>query len=66
MSRDERIRTRSVGIHHHHSPRNSTKTTPISSIPSPVKKHRRSRVDELHGEMKKIKPPTFDGEQKKV
>ena len=25
----------------------------------------RSRVDELKGEMNKIKPPTFDGEKKK-
>ena len=31
-----------------------------------VMKHkRRSRVDELQGEMNKIKPPTFDGEKKK-
>ena len=28
-------------------------------------KHKRSRVDKLRREMKKIKPPTFDGEHKK-
>jgi hypothetical protein len=36
-----------------------------SSSPSPTRKHRRSGVDELKGEMNKIKPPTFDGEHKK-
>jgi hypothetical protein len=37
-----------------------------SSSPSPVRKHkRRTGVDELQGEMNKIKPPTFDGEHKK-
>jgi len=37
-----------------------------SSSPSPIKKNkRRSRVDELHGEMNNIKPPTFDGEKNK-
>jgi hypothetical protein len=31
-----------------------------------VKKHkRRTRVDELQGEINKIKPPSFDGEHKK-
>jgi hypothetical protein len=30
----------------------------------PTRKHRRSRVDELKGEMNKITPPTFDGEHK--
>jgi hypothetical protein len=65
-SHDERRRTRSVGRHHHHSPRNSTKRAHGSSSPSPIRKHkRRSRVDELQGEMKKINPPTFYGENKK-
>jgi hypothetical protein len=33
---------------------------------SPVRKHkRRFGVDELQGEMNKIKPPIFDGEHKK-
>jgi hypothetical protein len=65
-SHDERRRTRSVGRHHHHSPRNSTRRAHNSSSPSPVRKHkRRSGVDELQGEMNKIKPPTFDGEHKK-
>jgi hypothetical protein len=65
-SHDERGRTRSVGRHHHHSPRHSTKRAHRSSSPSPVRKHKkRSGVDELQGEMNKIKPPTFDGEHKK-
>jgi hypothetical protein len=65
-SHDERRRTRSVGRHHHHSPRHSTRRAHSSSSPSPVRKHkRRSGVDELQGEMNKIKPPTFDGEHKK-
>jgi hypothetical protein len=66
-SHDERRRERSVGRHHHHSPRHCTRRAHSSSSPSPVKKHkRRSGVDELQGEMKNIKPPTFDGEHKKV
>jgi hypothetical protein len=65
-SHDERERTRSVGRNHHHSPRHSTNRAHTISSPSPVKKHKkRSRVDELQGEMNKIKPPTFDGEHKK-
>jgi hypothetical protein len=60
---ERRIR---VGRHHHHSPRYSTRRAHSSSIPSPIRKHkRRYGVDELQGEMKKIKPPTFDGEHKK-
>jgi hypothetical protein len=65
-SHDERIRKRSVGRHHHHSPRHSTRRVHNSSSPSLVRKHnRRLGIDELHGEMNKIKPPTFDGEHKK-
>jgi hypothetical protein len=65
-SHDERRRTRSVGRNHHHSPRHSTRREHSSSSPSPVRKHKkRSGVDELQGEMNKIKPPTFDGEHKK-
>jgi hypothetical protein len=62
---DEKRRTRSVSRHHHHSPRHSNKRAHNSSSPSPVRKHKRSGVDELRGEMNKIKPPTFDGEHKK-
>jgi hypothetical protein len=37
-----------------------------SSSSSPVRKHkRRIGVDELQGEMNKIKPPTFDSEHQK-
>jgi hypothetical protein len=62
---DEKRRTRSVSRHHHHSPRHSNKRAHSISILSPVKKHKISGVDELRGEMNKIKPPTFDGEHKK-
>ena len=64
-SPDEEIRTRSVSRHHHHSPRNSNKRAHNKSSPSPARKHKRYGVDELQGEMNKIKPPTFDGEHKK-
>jgi hypothetical protein len=49
-----------------HSPKNSFRKVHSSSSPSPVRNHkRRTGVDELQGEMNKIKPPTFDGEHKK-
>jgi hypothetical protein len=57
--------SRSVSRHHRHSPKHSNKRAHSSSIPSPTKKHRKSEVDELKGEMNKIKPSTFDGEYKK-
>ena len=62
---DEKRKSRSVSRHHYHSPRNSNKREHIKSSPSPVRKHKGSRVDELRGEMNKIKPPTFDDENKK-
>jgi hypothetical protein len=58
-------RLRSVGKHHHHSQGRSKRRACSSSRPYPTKKHKRSRVDELKGEMNKIKPPTFDGDRKK-
>jgi hypothetical protein len=64
-SPNEKRRTRSVSRHHHHSPRHSNKQAHNSSNPSPVRKHNKSWVDELRGEMNKIKPPTFDSEHKK-
>jgi hypothetical protein len=64
-SPDEKRRTKSVSRHHHHSSRHSNKRVHKNSIPSPVRKHKRSGVDELRGEMKKNKPPTFDGEHNK-
>jgi hypothetical protein len=57
--------SRIVGRHHHHSQGHSKRRAHISSSPSPTKNHRRSRVDDLKGEMNKIKPPMFDGEHKK-
>jgi hypothetical protein len=58
-------RSRSVGKHHRHSQGHSKRRAHSSSSPSPTRKNRRSGVDELKGEMNKIKPPTFDGEHKK-
>ena len=51
-----------MGRQNHHSQVHSKRRTPSSSIPSPTRKHKRSEVDELKGDMNKIKPPTFDGE----
>jgi hypothetical protein len=64
-SHDEKRKSRSVRRHHYHSPRHSNNKSQNRSSPSPVRKHKRSGVDELGGEMNKIKPPTFDGEHKK-
>jgi hypothetical protein len=64
-SPDEKRKSRSVGRHHHHSQGHSKRRAHSSSSPSPTRKHRRSGVDELKGEMNKIKPPTFDGEHQK-
>jgi hypothetical protein len=65
MSPDERRKVRSVGRHQHHSQGHSKRREHSSSSPSPTRKHRRSGMDELKGEMNKIKPPTFDGEHQK-
>ena len=66
-SHDEKRRgTRSVDRDHHHSPKYSFRKSLNSSSPSPVRNHkRRTRVDEIQGEMNKIMPPTFDSEHKK-
>jgi hypothetical protein len=57
---------RSFGRHHRHLPRNSVRRAESSPRLSLVRKHMRSsRVDELQGEMRNIKPPNFDGEHKK-
>jgi hypothetical protein len=64
-SHDEKRKARSVSRHHHHSLKHSNKRAHNNSSPSSVRKHKRSGVDELQGEMNKIKPPTFDGEHKK-
>jgi hypothetical protein len=62
----ERKETRSVDRKHHHSPKYSFRKVCTSSSLSLVKNHKRTiGVDELQGEMNKIKPPTFDGEHKK-
>jgi hypothetical protein len=62
---DEKRRARSGSRNHHHSPMHSNKRAHSRSSPSHVRKHKSSGVDELRGEMNKIKPPTFDGENKK-
>jgi hypothetical protein len=55
----------SASRHHHHSPRHSMRRAHNIPSLSPIRKHkRRSRVDELQGEMNKIKPPTFDSDHK--
>jgi hypothetical protein len=64
-SPDEKRKSKSVGRHYHHSQGHSKRRAHNSSSPSPTRKHMISGVDELKGEMNKIKPPTFDGEQKK-
>jgi hypothetical protein len=66
ISHAKREESRSVGRHHHHSPSHSTRREYNSLSISPVRKHKRSSwVDELQGEMNKIKSLTFDGEHKK-
>jgi hypothetical protein len=62
---ERKIRSRSVNRHRRHSPKHSSRETHNSSSPSPTRNHMRSGMDELKGEMNKIKPPTFDGEHKK-
>jgi hypothetical protein len=64
-SLDEKRRTRSVRRHCHHSLRHSNKREHNISSPSSIRKHKSSGIDELRGEMNKIKPPIFDGEHKK-
>jgi hypothetical protein len=62
---ERKRRLRSGSRHRCSSPKHSDKESNNSSSPSPTRKHRRYGVDELNGEMNKIKPPTFDGEHKK-
>jgi hypothetical protein len=62
----ERRRTSRSGSRNHcHSQKHSSRETCSSSSLSPTRKHQKSGKDELKGEMKKIKPPMFDGEHKK-
>jgi hypothetical protein len=60
-----KIRSRSGSRHRSRSPEHFDKEAHSSSIPSHTRKNRRYGVDELKGEMNKIKPPTFDGEHMK-
>jgi hypothetical protein len=62
---ERKMRSRSISRHHRHSQKHSNKEAHRSSCPYPTRKHRRFRVNELKGEMNKIKPPTFDGEHQK-
>jgi hypothetical protein len=59
---ERRRRSRSGSKHHCRSLKHSSREAHSSSSPSPTIKHRRFGVDELKGEMNKIKPPMFDGE----
>jgi len=53
-------------MHHHHSPRHSTRRKYNSSIPSPIRKHKKKfEVDEIQGEINEIKLTIFYGEHKK-
>jgi hypothetical protein len=56
---EKKGRSRSISRHHCHSPKCSNKRTHNISSPSPTREHRKSEVDELKGEMNKIKPPTL-------
>jgi hypothetical protein len=60
----EKRKEKSVSRHHHHSPRHSNKRVVNNSSLSPVRRYKISGVDELQGEMNKIKTPTFYGENK--
>jgi hypothetical protein len=62
---EEKREVKNASRHHHHSHKHSHKSAGNISSLSPVKRYKRSGVDELRGEMNKIKPPTFDGEHKK-
>jgi hypothetical protein len=62
---EEKRKEKGASRHHHHSQRHSNKRAGNSSSLSLVRRYKRSGVDELQGEMNKIKPPTFDGEHKK-
>jgi hypothetical protein len=65
-SHDRRSETRSDDRHHQHSPKHSARRACNNSSMSPVRKYKKkSGVDEIQGEMNKIKPPNFDGEHKK-
>jgi hypothetical protein len=64
-SSEEKGKVKSASRHHHHPQRHSHKRAGNNSSLSPVRRYKRSGVDELRGEMNKIKPPTFDGEHKK-
>jgi hypothetical protein len=57
--------TRSVGRHHHHSPRHSTRRDTIVQVHPLSGNIRRGLGWMSYREMNKIKPPTFDGEHKK-
>jgi hypothetical protein len=59
---DEERRSRRNNEQHHHSQKHSHRRENNRSSPSLVRKHSRYGVDKLKGEMNKIKPPTFDGE----
>jgi hypothetical protein len=62
---EEKRKEKIVSRNHHHSRRHSNKRACNNSSLSPFRRYKRSRVDELPREMRKIKPPTFDGEHKK-
>jgi hypothetical protein len=64
-SLEEKREVKSASRHHHHSHRHSHKRAGNGSSLSHARRYKRFGVDELQGEMNKIKPATFDGEHKK-
>ena len=62
---EEKRKEKSASRHHDNPHRHSHKRACNNSSLSPVRRYKRSGVDELRGEMNKINPHTFDGENKK-
>ena len=58
---EKKGRSKSGRGHHHHYKNHSHRISHSISSPSLAIKHRRYGVDDLKGEMNKIKPHTFDG-----
>jgi hypothetical protein len=62
---EEKREVKSASRHHHHPHSHSHRRASNNSSLSLFIRYKISMVDELEGEMNKIKPPTFYGEHKK-
>jgi hypothetical protein len=62
---EDKGEVKSASRHHHHPHRHSHKRESNKSSLSHVRRYKISGMDEMQGEINKIKPPTFDGEHKK-